>query len=379
MDTVYINFLEAQVTATIVDFLLAVTLFALTNRRLHGAEKDSARLMSIGFFVAAMHFALQRLFHFHNVDPVLGYSVNLVFIMMVVYFFFISLLWLLKKGRMELHEWLYPLLVWLCSLVLLVGIRYFFLLINPEIQRTEHTVLLAMVYIVSGLCVLETLYLFSLIHSSYKQLARSVLEFSDRSMGELFSWLTIGTRLLLVLILGLPLIMHFRSVGLVLYIYAITIVMGYLCAAFMFYCVSKDAIIASKVETINEELESNRNERKVAAEERAALQNLVSSRIDKWLGGEGYLQPSISIKDAANEMDLEVDQLRCWLAAGEKGFFSQWLSHLRIEYAMKMLREHPNWTIDSVADACGFSNRQGFIRAFKKENGQTPGDWLKMN
>lgn len=43
-----------------------------------------------------------------------------------------------------------------------------------------------------------------------------------------------------------------------------------------------------------------------------------------------------------------------------------------------LLRQQPGWTIDAVADACGFANRQGFSRAFKKENGCTPSDWLSQ-
>ena len=55
--------------------------------------------------------------------------------------------------------------------------------------------------------------------------------------------------------------------------------------------------------------------------------------------------------------------------------FSSLITRYRVEYACKLLREHPEMLLDDVADESGFSSRTTFFRNFKALTGMTPQDW----
>jgi AraC family L-rhamnose operon regulatory protein RhaS len=53
----------------------------------------------------------------------------------------------------------------------------------------------------------------------------------------------------------------------------------------------------------------------------------------------------------------------------------QYLSHLRIEVAGKLLREHPQRNITEIALDCGFSSSQCFAKVFRRQMGCMPRDY----
>lgn len=52
--------------------------------------------------------------------------------------------------------------------------------------------------------------------------------------------------------------------------------------------------------------------------------------------------------------------------------FPEYVNNLRLDYAAKMLREYPDYTIDAIAKSCGMSTVQTFHRLFLKKFGVTP-------
>lgn len=52
--------------------------------------------------------------------------------------------------------------------------------------------------------------------------------------------------------------------------------------------------------------------------------------------------------------------------------FPKYINNLRLDYAAKMLREYPDYTIDAIAKSCGMSTVQTFHRLFLEKFGVTP-------
>jgi AraC-like DNA-binding protein len=52
--------------------------------------------------------------------------------------------------------------------------------------------------------------------------------------------------------------------------------------------------------------------------------------------------------------------------------FIHYVNHLRLEHAAKMLLEHPEYTIETIAIDSGIPKTQTFYRLFFKEYGVTP-------
>ena len=78
----------------------------------------------------------------------------------------------------------------------------------------------------------------------------------------------------------------------------------------------------------------------------------------------------------ADEMHVQRAMLSAWLKTTEWEVFATWLTHLRIEEAKKVLKEHPDWSNDYVAQHCGFSSRTYFQKKFKENVGMPPGEYV---
>ena len=58
------------------------------------------------------------------------------------------------------------------------------------------------------------------------------------------------------------------------------------------------------------------------------------------------------------------------------GNYRKWLPYLRIEEAKRIILEHPDYSFEAIANQCGYANSSNFSRAFKAQEGMTPGQWL---
>ena len=56
---------------------------------------------------------------------------------------------------------------------------------------------------------------------------------------------------------------------------------------------------------------------------------------------------------------------------------SDYISKLRVEHSVKLIREHPEWTIDGIAEGCGYVRRATYYSHFNKFFGITPAQYRK--
>lgn len=369
----YLNFQEAQVTGSFVGAIFAFMLYALTFRRLHGVSKVSAQLMSLGFFITSVQFTLQRLFCFHAVDPALGFSVNLSFFMLATYLLFTAQLYLLRQGRLRLREWCVVPLAWSVCVCLMFSLRYYYKEVAPD-TVAGHPVLMWANYFTATVYIAEVVYLYFLLRSTYRKVKCNVEEFFDRPTDEMIGWVSVSMHLLGFLSVCIPVCLFFRTQFLILFLYFIVLAMSYLAVTFTFFSVSRDAAIAGQAEALAGM--DSAMEAAPSVDEQVLAQ--IAGKLDTWLEAEGFLRHNLSITEVAETTGLGVEEIRRWLTATEKGMFSQWLSHLRTDHAKQLLLDQPNWSFDAIADACGFTNRQSFARAFKKETGCSPSDWINQ-
>lgn len=364
--TPFLNFHEVQSASSVLYALFACTLIVVSFHRLRGVTKVSTWIMGLGYLLASASTAFHNIFPIHDGNPALGFALNLVAFMTVAYLMFIALLYLMRQGHIARREWLAVPICWLACIGL-SGAAYHF---------GNCRLLLIADYIVSALCIIEIAYLYNKLHATVAKLKASLSEFFDPSIHQMLSWILVSERIFLVFSLIMPVFMFFRSPWLVLFEYAMIGAMSYLCVAFSLYCVSNDAVLAAQAETIEEETQqrSGAEDAKEPALTKEQ-QDVVALRLQRWLDEKGFLQRGISIKDVSETTGVGMTLLRLWLSVSGRGTFSQWLSHLRIDHAKTLLADEHHWTIDVIAERCAFSNRQGFIRAFKKETGCNPSEW----
>ena len=57
---------------------------------------------------------------------------------------------------------------------------------------------------------------------------------------------------------------------------------------------------------------------------------------------------------------------------------NDYLNRKRIDYACQLMRQHPNWTVETIAQDCGFQTVRTFNRVFKTAMDMTPMQYLSM-
>jgi len=67
--------------------------------------------------------------------------------------------------------------------------------------------------------------------------------------------------------------------------------------------------------------------------------------------------------------------LAAWLKQTGRRY-NDWLADLRINEAKRVLKEHPEWSNEFVAEHCGFNDRSYFQRKFKEKTGLSPAEYL---
>ncbi|MDE6027909.1 MAG: helix-turn-helix transcriptional regulator, partial [Muribaculaceae bacterium] len=56
---------------------------------------------------------------------------------------------------------------------------------------------------------------------------------------------------------------------------------------------------------------------------------------------------------------------------------NEYINKLRVEYSLKMIKEHPEWTIDAIAESCGYIRRATYYSHFKKLFDISPAQYRK--
>jgi len=87
-----------------------------------------------------------------------------------------------------------------------------------------------------------------------------------------------------------------------------------------------------------------------------------------------FLSKEITLNDLANKLGITPDHLETALSRVESKTYKDYLNTFRLDHARELLGDdkYRKYTIDYIADLCGFSSRTIFYELFKKEFSSTP-------
>lgn len=88
-----------------------------------------------------------------------------------------------------------------------------------------------------------------------------------------------------------------------------------------------------------------------------------------------FLQPKLERADVAKEVGMTPNRFNAIFSMFSDQTFAAFINNLRMEYAARLLKEKPNYTIEAIATECGVPIRQTFHRLFAKKFGMTPADY----
>lgn len=112
-------------------------------------------------------------------------------------------------------------------------------------------------------------------------------------------------------------------------------------------------------------------------------QNIITEVLQKlevFEKAETYLKNQISLKDVAKEVDTNSKYLSKIINSHKNKNFTSYINDLRINYFINQIQKdlkYQKYTIRAIAEEIGFSNPEGFSRAFQRKTGLKPSYFIK--
>jgi AraC-like DNA-binding protein len=92
-----------------------------------------------------------------------------------------------------------------------------------------------------------------------------------------------------------------------------------------------------------------------------------------------YLAKGYAIRDLAKDTGIPSYILTVYINRNLETNFSDFINERRVEECARLMEEgsFTHYTLEGLAETCGFSNRNSFLSAFKKFKGMTPSAFKK--
>lgn len=331
-------------------------------------------LLAGGTTLLGIQFLLQLLLGLRAQGVYAAVMLNIAFFIPCTVLFCLAIINLQRQGILSRWEKYIGIPVWLLALALI-----FFGIKTGDPSNMGGSSLLRWTEIGASTIFAALIFYFFIHQIRYMKIIRqAVANFYDSDLRDLLSWMQWSIYLLAMMAILAPLMIFTQ--GALLAIFAIMILLSifYLIDCFCLYIVSN---APEKV------VEAQQNEEDVRSEEVSDLQQKSEDRISEsslhrvelavaaWIDKRGHLQTGLNLPNAAEEIGVPRYLLSAWLK--QRGLhYSDWLTALRIDEAKQVMRAHPDWSNESIAQHCGFSDRTYFQRKFKDLTGLTPNDYL---
>ena len=361
-----------QITAVVLMTLLTLKLILLpANVAVYPAMNKSRWLITFGTALLAVHFLLQFVLGLRTRVVLHSILLNLSLFIPCSYAFSLAIILLQRQGRIRKIEKHLGWVIWGMSMALLVFTWAFdgkpLLGDSPEKYYAE-------IVVAAFFCIMQLYYFWR--HVIYMKAMRITLQnYFDWNMDDQLKWIQFSIYILASVGLTVPFVIFGAGKWLAFY------------SLFFFACIFYfvDSFCIYVQSTIPQRLqEAGESERKEQSEEGRNVDqridpiaiNRVERAVEKWLKSGGYLQGGMKMPNAAAGMGVPQYLLSGWLR--QKGLkYSEWMTDLRVSEAKRILKEHPDWSNETVAIHCGFNDRSYFQTIFKKSTGMTPAEFIQ--
>ena len=354
---------EMQISGMLTMAMLSVMLMlCVPPRSVHRSSFARARwMMALGTGLIAVQFLLQYVFGFRQMGVTQAVLLNLLLFTPASLCCGMAILYVQRQGYVSRREWATTTAICAVSMLLLAGTA----LLDGVPIREESRALRMAEYTGGLLYVMLQSYIFVRQYKSYKQLEQAVDEYFDRERRDLFGWMGWSMKTMAVLAFFVPVVIFMEGSLLVLFSIAYFFCISYSTISLYRYGVSEDVMRV-------EEAKGMRSEEMRSDGMRSEKLLLVEEAVSKWKENGSYKEHNLTLSVVARQMNLPRRQLQEWLRHSDYKNLAGLVTMLRIEEAKEVLKTHPEWSVESVAEHCGFSSREYFHRAFRQITKMTP-------
>ena len=364
---------EMQISGMLTMMMLSVMLMAcVPQRSTHRSSFTWARwLMAVGTGLIAVQFLLQYIFGFRQMGVTQAVCCNLLFFTPASLLCSMAVLYVQRQGQVVRREWLTVSGICVLSVIILIGTA----LLDGVPLSEESPLLRRAEYAGSVLYVMMQSYIFKHQYITYKRLKQAVDEYFDRSRRDLFGWMGWSMKTMAVLAFFVPVVIFLEGAPLVGFSIAYFFAIAYSTISLYSYGISEDI---TRVEEANHGDGSPDRSEAGDQENRPhdpAHGPVVTEAVERWKQNGYYREHNLTLGIVARQMGIPQRQLQEWLRQSEYGKLAGLVTTLRIVEAKRVLKEHPDWSTESVANYCGFSSREYFHRTFRQITGSTPANY----
>ena len=370
--------ISGMLTMTVLSVMLVICAPGRSTRRISFAK--ARWMMAGGTGLIALQFLLQHAFGFRQMGVTQAVCCNLLFFTPSSLLCSMSILYMQRQGKVSWKEWLIGSSIYALSAGILIGTA----VLDGVPFREESMALRIAEYVSSVLYVVMQTYIFSMQYKAYMRLETAVDEYYDRSRRDLFGWMGLSMKAMALMVFLVPLVIFMQGAPLVLFSISFFFLISYSTISLYTYGVSKD--VERVEESIKEEGIVKSEEFATADEsneDSAAAANFslftIHSTLDRWIESGHYREHNLTLSIVARQMGVPQKQLQEWLRQSEYKKLAGLVSSLRIKEAQRVLIEHRDWSVESVADYCGFNDRKYFHQVFQQYTGTTPAKFQQNN
>lgn len=101
----------------------------------------------------------------------------------------------------------------------------------------------------------------------------------------------------------------------------------------------------------------------------------IGRQLRQWSLSGGYKNSSVNIYTLSERLGCRKQELTQYFNQSEHTNFRTWLSDLRFQEAVRMMRTCPHYSNDAISTECGFSSHTQIYRVFKQQTGMSPSQW----
>lgn len=332
----------------------------------------SRRIMGVALLLLAANYSVHFFFgiRFKNANAAILMNLSTYFL---CYFLFSSAMitlldrFYITRKRLRTHVVLWLVFSALSWVVLL--------LVPGGTVQTVSLLALAAWLVVYGLVLARRVFV------AYRRAVRVFDDTHADDIGAYIKWLSTFTYWAIIFGVGCGLLTFLPDEY--VYIWILSSIPFY---CYLFYCYQSYLLFYEQVENAFEqdvpsekEFHASTDTEKENDPEIPASYTEIVENMECWIKECGYIQPGLTIKELSTILHTNRTYLSGYINITYSMTFREWITDLRLEYAKKMLMDHPETSVQKLAETSGFLSCSNFIKSFAKKEGCTPAKWRKAH
>jgi len=345
---------EVQLIGVVLTAMMALALMTLLPPKVKEdrTANRSRWMMTAGLLLLGVQFLLQYLFGFREMGIVQAVMLNLMMLIPVSALLALSILNLQRQGQVGKTALWIGIPTWLVTMAIVAG-------------GSQHLVWAEVA--ASGVFCMMQLFYAKHIVSELKRMKQVLNDYFDCNQDGLLRWMQVSIVTMTVIALTAPFCIFLPPQWLIVFV---ALVLGSI--SYMWFCFVR--YVMTSAASHMREAEGSEKENHGPVPLIPDMQH-IRQAVEQLTSRGCHLHNGIRRDVAAKEMGVPSRQLSAWVKASGYDSYSKWITALRIKEAKRLLSEHPDWSIEAIADQCGIS-RTHFYKVFKDETNQLPAEFL---